>query len=36
VVVESPASEANKKAMFDALDVMLADEPDVGEYDQKI
>ena len=36
VVVESPASEANKKAMFDALDTMLADEPDVGEYDQKI
>jgi len=36
VVGESPASEANKKAMFDALDTMLADEPDVGEYDQKI
>ncbi len=36
VVVESPASDANKKAMFDALDALLAEEPDVGEYDQKI
>ena len=36
VVVESPASDANKRAMFDALDALLAEEPDVGEYDQKI
>ncbi|MBO6541781.1 MAG: phosphomannomutase/phosphoglucomutase [Alphaproteobacteria bacterium] len=36
VVVESPVSDANKKAMFDALDAMLAEEPDVGEYDQQI
>ena len=36
VVVESPASDVNKKAMFGALDAMLQQEPDVGAYDQKI
>jgi len=36
VVVESPTSEENKVAMFEALDSMLQEEPDVGEYDQKL
>ena len=36
VVVESPASEANMRAMFQDLDARLAKHPEVGEYDQKI
>ena len=36
VVVESPVSEANMRAMFAALDALLAAEPSVGTYDQKI
>jgi phosphomannomutase/phosphoglucomutase len=36
VVVESPASEANMRAMFVDIDVRLARHPEVGEYDQKI
>lgn len=36
VVVESPASEANMRAMFADLDVRLKKHPEVGEYDQKI
>ncbi|MGD0142636.1 MAG: phosphomannomutase/phosphoglucomutase [Rhizomicrobium sp.] len=36
VVVESPAAEANMRAMFRDIDARLAKHPDVGEYDQKI
>jgi phosphomannomutase/phosphoglucomutase len=36
VVVESPASEANMRAMFKDLDSRLSKHPEVGEYDQKI
>ena len=36
VVVESPTSEANMKAMFDELDAVLKQHPEVGEYNQKI
>jgi phosphomannomutase/phosphoglucomutase len=36
VVVESPASEANMRAMFKDLDARLAKHPEVGAYDQKI
>jgi phosphomannomutase/phosphoglucomutase len=36
VVVESPASEANMRAMFQDLDTRLSKHPEVGEYDQKI
>ena len=36
VVVESPASEANMRAMFRDLDSRLSRHPEVGEYDQKI
>ena len=36
VVVESPASEANMRAMFAAVDAKLSAYPEVGEYDQKI
>jgi phosphomannomutase/phosphoglucomutase len=36
VVVESPASEANMRAIFNDLDTRLANHPEVGEYDQKI
>lgn len=36
VVVESPASEAHMRAMFQDIDARLAKHPDVGEYDQKI
>jgi phosphomannomutase / phosphoglucomutase len=36
VVVESPASEANMRAMFKDLDARLSQHPEVGEYDQKI
>ncbi len=36
VVVESPVSEANMRAMFKDLDARLARHPEVGEYDQKI
>jgi phosphomannomutase/phosphoglucomutase len=36
VVVESPASEANMKAMFKALDAVIRTHPEVGEYNQKI
>ncbi len=36
VVVESPTSEANMKAIFAELDAELQKEPDVGEYNQKI
>ena len=36
VVVESPASEANMRAMFADLDGRLSKHPEVGEYDQKI
>ena len=36
VVVESPASEANMRAMFADIDTRLKNHPEVGEYDQKI
>jgi phosphomannomutase/phosphoglucomutase len=36
VVVESPASEANMRAMFADIDARLGKFPEVGEYDQKI
>ncbi len=36
VVVESPTSEANMKAMFAELDGVLKNHPEVGEYNQKI
>jgi phosphomannomutase/phosphoglucomutase len=36
VVVESPTSEANMKAMFEEIDSRLSAQPEVGEYDQRI
>ncbi len=36
VVVESPTSEANMKAIFKDLDQQLSRHPEVGEYNQKI
>jgi phosphomannomutase/phosphoglucomutase len=36
VVVESPTSEANMKAMFNELDAVLRTHPEVGAYNQKI
>jgi phosphomannomutase/phosphoglucomutase len=36
VVVESPTSEANMRAMFKDIDARLAKHPEIGEYDQKI
>src|SRR5258706_7594955 len=36
VVVESPASQANMRAMFKDIDTRLSRHPEVGEYDQKI
>ncbi len=36
VVVESPASEANMRAMFKDVDMRLSRHPEVGAYDQKI
>jgi len=36
VVVESPASEANMRAIFNEIDMRLAKFPEVGEYDQRI
>jgi phosphomannomutase/phosphoglucomutase len=36
VVVESPASEANMKAIFADIDRELGKYPEVGEYNQKI
>ncbi|MFL5239532.1 MAG: phosphomannomutase/phosphoglucomutase [Rhizomicrobium sp.] len=36
VVVESPASEENMRAMFKDLDARLSKHPEVGDYDQKI
>ena len=36
VVVESPVSEAQMRAMFKDLDSRLSKHPEVGEYDQKI
>jgi phosphomannomutase / phosphoglucomutase len=36
VVVESPASEANMRAMFKDIDDRLSKHPEVGAYDQKI
>jgi len=36
VVVESPASEANMRAMFKAVDAVLRTHPEVGEYNQTI
>ena len=36
VVVESPTSEENMKAMFAELDAILSTRPEVGAYNQKI
>jgi phosphomannomutase/phosphoglucomutase len=36
VVVESPTSEANMRAIFGELDAELARHPEVGAYNQKI
>ncbi len=36
VVVESPTSEENMRAMFHDIDTRLSKHPEVGEYDQKI
>ncbi len=36
VVVESPTSEDNMKAMFAELDTVLSSHPEVGDYNQKI
>ncbi|HEX4294210.1 MAG TPA: phosphomannomutase/phosphoglucomutase [Rhizomicrobium sp.] len=36
VVVESPKSEGQMRAMFKDLDARLSKHPEVGEYDQKI
>ncbi len=36
VVVESPQSEENMRAMFDAIDSLLSTYAEVGAYDQKI
>ena len=36
VVVESPASEANMRAMFKAVDTILRENPEVGDYNQTI
>jgi phosphomannomutase/phosphoglucomutase len=36
VVIESPVSEAQMRAMFADLDGRLSKYPEVGEYDQKI
>ncbi len=36
VVVESPASEANMRAMFAAVDAVIRTHPQVGEYNQTI
>jgi phosphomannomutase / phosphoglucomutase len=36
VVVESPASEARMRAMFDAVDQVLRENPEVGAYNQTI
>ena len=36
VVVESPTSEANMRAIFADIDGVLAEMPEVGEYNQKI
>lgn len=36
VVVESPTSEENMRAIFKEIDTRLSAQPEVGEYDQKI
>ena len=36
VVVESPTSEANMRAIFQEIDTRLSQHPEVGEYDQRI
>jgi len=36
VVVESPVSEARMREMFAAVDAVLREHPEVGEYNQKI
>ncbi|MGB8871395.1 MAG: phosphomannomutase/phosphoglucomutase, partial [Rhodomicrobium sp.] len=36
VVVESPVSEANMRAIFAGIDAHLSTYPEIGEYNQKI
>ena len=36
VVVESPVSDERKRAMFEAIDAVLRENPEVGEYNQTL
>lgn len=36
VVIESPTSQENMKAMFSELDAVISKHPEVGEYNQKL
>ena len=36
VVVESPVSEARKREMFEAVDRVLRENPEVGAYNQTL
>ncbi|MBU2581698.1 MAG: phosphomannomutase/phosphoglucomutase [Alphaproteobacteria bacterium] len=36
IVVESPTSESNMRAIFADIDALLSQQPEVGEYNQKI
>ena len=36
VVVESPVSEARLRAMFEGVDAVLRENPEVGAYNQTI
>jgi phosphomannomutase/phosphoglucomutase len=36
VVVESPSSEENMRAIFGEIDAVLSKQPEVGPYNQKI
>ena len=36
IVVESPTSEANMRAIFADIDAWLSDQPEVGDFNQKI
>jgi phosphomannomutase/phosphoglucomutase len=36
IVVESPASEENMRAIFADIDRLISEQPEVGAYNQKI
>ena len=36
VVIESPTSEENMRAMFREMDAILSQHPEVGDYNQKL